>query len=160
MKNATTWFKPKHFAVVSGLLATAAMLGSMAAQKPMALLVNLVGWQNSLLYTGLLGLGFATLYALTAKDAKAHTHTTSNGFSWKEMGLVLKQPKNWCLMLYSGMAFAPLAVFGGLWGNPFLKVAYHLSTPQAAMLTTYMFFGLAVGGPVFGKVADLLKIAT
>jgi len=54
------------------------------------------------------------------------------------------------LMLYSGLAFSPLAIFGGLWGNAFLQTAFHIHKPAAASLSTMMFLGFAVGGPVLG----------
>jgi len=69
---------------------------------------------------------------------------------------LLKQKHNWLLMLYSGLAFASVAVFGGLWGNPFLQENFHLNKSMAATLTSMIFFGLAVGGPVLGWASDRL----
>jgi len=75
-------------------------------------------------------------------------------FNFSDALAVLKLKSNWYLMLYSGLAFSPLAVFAGLWGDSFLQVAFHATKPTAATLTSLSFFGLAVGGPCFGYLSD------
>ncbi len=161
LKMAALWFKPEKFAFVGGLLATAAMVGSMAGQVPLAFLVSHTGWQNSLYFCGLLGLAFAFLYycfvrnptpALLAQQNLPKTKSPS----LKDFVHLLKQKHNWMLMLYSGLAFSPLAVLGGLWGNPFLQETFHINKTHAASITSLMFFGLALGGPLFGLLSDKL----
>ena len=70
---------------------------------------------------------------------------------------VLKNRRNWLLAGYSGLAFSPLAVFGGLWGNPFLQATYHLNTIEAAQYITLAFVGLGIGSPLLGWIADRLN---
>lgn len=154
MKMATCYFEVKNFAFVGGLLATAAMLGSMGGEAPLAWLIAQVGWHNALLYCGLAGFAFAVLFFYFVHDKPTKTVTTKTiTVNLKSFSEVLKNKNNWILMFYSGFAFSPLAVFGGLWGNPFLQTAYGLTDTQAASLTSLMFLGLAVGGPLFGLLA-------
>lgn len=157
LKMAAMWFKPQQFAFVGGLLATAAMAGSMT-QLPMAWLTTNVGWRSTLFYAGGLGILLALLfYSLVRNKTDVATQTTSSqALRWCDFSQVLKNRTNWLLMFYSGLAFSPLAVFGGLWGIPFLQEAEHLSKSAAASLTTTMFFGLALGGPLFGFISDRL----
>lgn len=160
MKMASVWFPPKQFAFWGGLLATAAMAGSMAGQAPLAILVNISGWHNSLYYCGLVGIVLALLFFLLTKSTptinlpnKRHAMKTPK---WRDFVRLLSQRHNWLLMLYSGLAFSPTAVFGGLWGNPFLEVAYHYNKQSAATLVSMTFFGLAVGGPLWSLVSNRL----
>ena len=161
MKMAALWFHPSRFAFVSVLLATAAMLGALFGEAPMALLINLVGWQQALLYVSLMGVVLAVIFILTIKDKQEDVNVSPVSWAvkvnFKEILVVLKSLNNWYLMFYSGLAFAPVAVFGGLWGNPFLEVAYRLTKAQAASLTSLVFLGLAAGGPLFGLLSDRLK---
>jgi MFS family permease len=162
LKIAAIWFQPKQFAFVSGLLATAAMVGSMCGQLPFALMVVHWGWRASLFYCGLFGVLLAILFYLVVRGDKKHLTPTKLNHSahtmkWKDIVTVLKFKPNWCLMFYSGLAFSPLAVFAGLWGDSFLQTAYHVTKPDAAMLSSWSFFGLAVGGPFFGYVSDRLS---
>lgn len=160
MKFAAIWFKPRQFAFVGGLLATAAMFGSIFGQAPVSLLIKEIGWHSTLYYFGLGGFLLALAFFLVVRDKnKYYEHMNPNvpvDLSWRSIFSVIKKRYNWYLMFYSGLAFAPLAVFGGLWGNPFLKIAYHLSETQAALLTSLMFLGLAIGAPALGFLSDRL----
>jgi len=157
IKFTAMWFKPSQFAFVTGLIATAAMAGSMAGQVPMAYLVETVGWQNALYASGIFGVVLAALFFLVARNKAepvAAQVVTSSTIRLADFTEVLKQKRNWYLMFYSGLAFTPLAVFGGLWGDPFLQKAYHVSNTEAASLVSLMFLGLAVGGPLLGVISD------
>jgi nitrate/nitrite transporter NarK len=160
LKIAAIWFKPKQFALVSGLLASAAMIGSMCGQLPFALMVVHFGWRSSLFYCGLFGVLLAILFYIVVRDhnqSPSSTVTKNHTLNFKDIMAVLKFKPNWYLMLYSGLAFSPLAVFAGLWGDAFLQTAYHITKPDAAMLTSMSFFGLAVGAPLLGYVSDRLS---
>ncbi len=162
LKIAAVWFQPKQFAFVSGLLASAAMAGSMCGQLPFALLVTHFGWQHSLFYCGLFGIALSFLFYIVVRDKKnllsgSSNKTAPQNMQWQDVMAVLKFKPNWLLMFYSGLAFSPLAVFGGLWGDSFLQTAYHATKPDAAMLTSLSFFGLAIGAPILGFVSDRLS---
>lgn len=155
-KMTALWFKPQQFALVGGLLATAAMVGSMAGQVPLAYLVGSVGWRHSLFACSFLGFAIALLFYVCVRNKPKHNTpgTSISPFKLRDALILLKQKHNWILTLYSGLAFSPIAVFGGLWGNAFLQAAYHVSKPTAASLTSMMFLGLAIGGPVLGYISD------
>jgi MFS family permease len=68
----------------------------------------------------------------------------------KDCFSVLRSPQNWWLMLYSGLAFTPLAAFGGLWGNICMERLHHLTQIEASLMTSSLFIGLGIGGPIFG----------
>lgn len=156
LKIAAIWFKPERFALVSGLLATAAMLGSMGGQLPFALMVVHFGWQASIYYCGLFGIVLAILFYLVVRGDKAHANVDhiNPSLKFSDVTSVLRSKDNWYLMFYSGLAFSPLAVFAGLWGDSFLQIAYHVTKPGAAMLSSFSFLGLALGAPFFGYLSD------
>lgn len=155
MKLAMMWFNPKKFAFVSGLLTTAAMLGSMAGQAPLGFLVAHFGWQTTLYVCGLIGVALSSGYYLCVRD-NTSLLTSIKTPSTHDFVKLLKCKHNWQLMLYSGLAFAPLAVFGGLWGNPFLQESFHVSKIGAGTLVSCSFFGLGIGGPLLGYLSDRL----
>ena len=161
LKNTAVWFKPQHFAFVSGLLATAAMLGAIAGQTPLALLVADLSWRVAIWYVGIAGLILGSVFLLLVRDHNPvqmqQLQQVKYGISWKDVLQVLKNKQNWALTLYNGLIFTPLAVFGGLWGNPFLMHIYHLGSTQAATVSGSAFLGLAVGAPVFGLISDRLN---
>lgn len=158
MKMSALWFRSNQVAFVDGLLATAAMTGALCGQVPLTMLVTNSGWRTSLVYCGVFGLVFALLFLLMVKDRKMpidskHTEQKDSKLTFSAISSLLKDKKNWLLTFYSGLAFTPIAVLGGLWGNPFFEVAHHLTATQAAYFTSLIFIGLAIGGPLFGYFA-------
>ncbi|MGQ3889437.1 MFS transporter [Legionella sp. CNM-1927-20] len=158
MKLAATWFEPRQYAFISGLLATAAMAGAVFGQAPLAWLIDSFGWRLCLLLVGMIGIFLAVLFFFIVPDKQVYpTVRDTNKISFEDIKQALQNKQNWLLTLYSGLAFSPIAVFGGLWGNPFLEQAYHLSKTQAASMVSCVFIGLGLGSPILGFLSDRLN---
>ncbi len=164
LKLAANWFSAKRYATVAGLLASAVGVGALAGATPLAMMTEHLGWRSTLVHCGWLGVVLAVAYAVFVRNkpknssasTDASTAQAKSQVSWQAMLNLLKNPRNWWLTLYSGLAFSPLAVWGGLWGTPFLEVAHHLSKTAAAELVTLSFVGLGLGAPLFGYLSDRL----
>ncbi len=156
MKMSAVWFGPNKAAFIDGLLATAAMLGALCGQIPLLLLVSQVGWKRGLVDCGLGGIVLAIVYVLLIRDKKDSRRNVKILAQPKLNTFVelLRRKENWLLFAYAGLAFTPLAVLGGLWGNPFYITIYHLSPTQAASLSSLVFLGLGLGAPLWGVLAD------
>lgn len=160
MKLAAGWFPPRQYAFISGLLVTAAMAGAVFGQAPLSLAVNSLGWRECLLITGIVGFVLTFSFAAFVRDAPtfAHHNDLLKGYQLeiKDVWQVLKSKQNWLLTLYNGLAFSPIAIFGGLWGNPFLEQAYHLTKTETASMISLVFIGLGIGSPLLGIFSDRL----
>lgn len=162
-KLATIWFNPKRFALVSGLCMTAAMLGAVNGQMPLSLLVQNMGWRSSLHIIGIIGIALSIIYFLIVRDKNSEQQLATvkikqlKNHSWKNnLKIIVYNKQAWLLSFYSGLAFAPVSVFGGLWGVPFLENAYNLNATQAAFSISFIFIGFALGAPFFGWLSDLI----
>lgn len=158
MKLSECWFRPNQIAYVDGLLATAAMAGALCGQVPLTLLVTHLGWSNALWTCSAFGAALAFCFYWVVKDKSVLLRTTQSfshghAFKFTDFAKLLKDKRNWLLTCYSGLAFTPLAVLGGLWGNPFFEVSHHITALQAATMSSCQFLGLAIGGPLFGFFA-------
>lgn len=156
MKMASLWFKPEQFAFVSGFLVSAAMLGAIAGQTPLSLLVQAVGWRQSLWICAVVGLILAALFYLLVRDGpkqaiSAMRNQSAPPFSWSDIWTVLSNKQNWLITLYSGLAFSPIDAFAGLWSISFLKEAYHFDQTHAASFVSFIFLGLGLGSPYLGS---------
>jgi len=159
MKLAAVWFSPKHYAFIGGLLATAAMSGAVFGEAPLNMLINEYGWRNCLYDIGFAGIVLAILFWMIVRDTPTmlvDRSTQKSNLTWQSLLQVIKNKQNWLLTIYSGLAFSPLAIFGGLWGNPFLQQAYHLTKIQTSSLLSLIFIGLGIGSPLLGMLADYL----
>jgi MFS family permease len=156
MKLISMYFPANKFAYVSGLMMTCGMLGAVGGQAPLAYLSNLLGWQYALLACCLGGVVLSLLMFMGLNEKQTARKTTQ--LSMKELASHLKElmrnPQCWLLGLFSGLAFAPVSAFGGLWGVPFLAGKMSLTTTQAATMTSLLFIGFAIGCPLSGHLSD------
>ncbi len=157
-KLASLWFPSKRFALVSGMFMTAAMLGAVGGQMPLSLLVQHAGWRMALVIVSFAGILLGILYFIIVRDKSIRTastikHEDESSYSF---ATIIRNKQTWFLSLYSGLAFAPVSVFGGLWGVPFLETAYHLSRTDAAFAVSTIFIGFAVGAPIWGWLSDFI----
>lgn len=156
-KLAAVWFAPKRFALVSGLFMTAAMLGAVGGQMPLSVLVQEMGWRLALEIVGIIGIGLGLIYFIIIRDKPMSVDASrfvEHPPAWDSLAYILKNTQAWLLSLYSGFAFAPVSVFGGLWGVPFLETAHRLSKTQAALAASSIFIGFAIGAPFLGWLSD------
>lgn len=161
LKLIANWFPSKQFAFMAGLMMTMAMLGAVGGQAPLALFIQKMEWRFAMYVLGLLGFILAAIFWVVVRDKspdhtkEKHIVSTKISFS-KSIKLVLKNPQSWWLSIYSGFAFAPVMIFGGMWGVSFIKDAFGLSDNMSAQMVSLIFIGFAVGAPVFGWLSDRL----
>lgn len=159
-KLAAIWFSPKRFALVSGLFMTAAMLGAIGGQMPLSVLVQHVGWRTALEIVGGIGIVLGIIYWVVVRDKAAPSSESAHSVVYppvsQSLTYILKNKQAWLLSFYSGLAFAPVSVFGGLWGVPFLETAHALSQTEAALATSSIFIGFAIGAPFLGWLSDYM----
>lgn len=115
----------KYYALLTSLLVASGMIGAVFGQMPLAWLVNQIGWRGSLSSLAWTGVALAALFLLIVKDKpNAETVTvqsTESQHLWSDILAIVKNKQNWLLTAYSGLAFSPIVIFCGLWGNPFLQ---------------------------------------
>jgi predicted MFS family arabinose efflux permease len=163
LKLAANWFHPRYFARIAGFLATAAMIGAVAGDAPLALINQHYGWRAAIVACMIVGiilmLAFWFIVRNQPKQPTAPELQSNPNFkiSFKDISDILSRPLNWLVLLYTGLAFSPVAVFSSLWGNPFLHSVYQISTLDVPLYSTLMFVGLALGGPALGALSDVVK---
>ncbi len=158
-KLIANWFPPKKFAFMAGLMMTVAMVGAVFGQAPLAAFIRFAGWREAMEVIAIIGLVLAAVFWVVVRDKDPH-HKTEKQLVDAKMPIlksvkeVLKHKQSWWLSIYSGFAFAPVMVFGGLWGVSFTQDAFGLSQNIAAQAVSMIFIGFAVGAPVFGLFSD------
>jgi MFS family permease len=157
---ATIWFPPRRFALVTGLTMTLGMVGAFAGQAPLATAVALVGWRATMLGAAVFAAVMAGLVWLIVRDAPDGSPAPTKAAQGSLLhGLVsaMATPQTWFTGFYLMFLAAPLLAFGGLWGVPFIMEAYGLDRPAAALATSMMTLGAAVGAPSAGWISDFIQ---
>jgi MFS family permease len=163
-KLAAVWFDKKYYALLASFVVAAAMVGAVCGQMPLAWLMQQVGWRQSLMDLTYLGIVLAVLFLIYVRDepTDAHQHAsqplTDNDRSiWQNILLIVKSKQNWLLTGYGGLAFSPVVIFCGLWGNPFIQQAYHLDKLTSSTLISLVFVGLGIGSPILAAATRWVK---
>lgn len=153
MRAASIYFKPSAFNLLSGLFGAACMGGSGLIILICAWIYRQHGWQLLLHTLSLMTLfiSFSGFYFL--REEKKHRAPYQPAIApfhlqstLRQIHHIIKQKNNILLLMYNGLAFAPIAVFGGLWGKRYLSFAFHLSSTHATWLISTLFYAYALGG--------------
>jgi len=72
----------------------------------------------------------------------------------RSLKMVLSERDTWLLFFAGGLIAAPVLTFAGLWGVPYLVQVHGLERSHAAVFTSTMLLGFAVGGPLLGALSD------
>ncbi len=148
MTIAAHWFPARHFPLMVGLLMATGMLGAVSGQAPLRLMVDAVGWRDTVLTVGLAAAALALGLFLVLRDRPERRKTDGRVFAG--IGHVLKRRDTWaCAILGTTMA-APMLAFAGLWAVPWLVQVHGYARPEAAASASLVFIGWGVSGPVYG----------
>lgn len=156
---AANWFPVERFALAAGLVEGLGMLGGVFGEPCLAQCLEVYGWRYSLVGVGMLGFGFAGLIWFFLKDRPKYGEYQQVAAEvidlsfFSRLLLVLRMPQVWLNGLFSGLSFALLSAFAGLWAVPFLQTAYHFTLTQAAWGSSLMFLGVTFGGPFWGYLS-------
>lgn len=146
------WFPPHRFALCVGLLQLVGMSGAVAGQAPMSILVDAVGWRDSLHVLAIVALLLAATVYLIVRD-KAGT-TSAKGAMFEGVGTVLKNPQTWILSLLGFALTAPMLAFAGLWAVPWLQADYGFTKEGAGLTASLLFIAWGATSPLAGWLTD------
>lgn len=156
---AAKWFPQNRFAFLAGLSMLFAMLSGMAAQAPLALLVEEFGWRSAMISLAVAGGIFAVLVFLLVRDSPKNEleevgENPNNTSVWSGLMEAAKSIQVWKVAFVAATMSGPMLALGALWGTPYLMVAYELERPQAAFLVSLLLLGWAFGAPFNGWLSD------
>lgn len=165
MKLAGHWFPANRFATVTGISLLIGNLGGVLAGVPLSEAVAGFGWRAAMLASAAATLVLALFVWLWVRDdpsergyaSHAHPEARNSAMSAaRALKLVVSERDTWLLFFAGGLIAAPVLTFAGLWGVPYLVQVHGLERSHAAVFTTTMLLGFAVGGPILGALSDRL----
>ncbi len=160
LKVASIWLPPARFGMIAALTTSLGMVGAMFGDNVMAALVKDVGWQVTMYGSAVFGLVLTAMMWGYIRNGSPQEKPESAApvMTLKEMFInifkLLKKPQMWLIAFIGGVLYTSLSVFAELWGVPYLHQAKGFSSQIAAALTSTVFLGWAVGGPIVGFVSD------
>ncbi len=160
LKVAKVAVNQRAFPVLVSLTSSIGMLGALAGMEPLSKLIGLWGWRSSLLLAAGVSSLMAVLLWIFLKPKKTpDLPAVSVGHAWREQweGLlaIMKKPIIWMVGLYAGLMQIPIIAYAELWAVPFLHTYDHLANVAAALVNSYVFWGIFVGGFFWGSLMGL-----
>ncbi len=162
LKLATIWLPEDKLAMVSGLAAALGTVGAMIGDNLLGSLVVKIGWRATVDFTAYFGIGliFVLWFGLRDKRQSNQSHVgTVSSFrkSLVDLKLIISNKQMWINGLFGCLVYLPTTVFAELWGIPYLKHAYGMTTANADFANSLLFLGFTIGAPLMGYISDKLK---
>jgi MFS family permease len=161
-KIFTTWFSPREFATLAGLLIALGNLGAIGATAPLAWLSEVLGWRGACAGMAVATLLMAAGVYLVARDRPALPAGTaapappSAAAMWAGLRTVFGDSRFWRLAPLGFASYGALITAQGLWGGPFLVHAYGMSKTEAGGVLLAIPIGVIFGSPLWGRWSDAL----
>jgi MFS family permease len=151
-------FPAKYFAALVGVTQMLAALGAMAGQMPVGVLLDKVGWRDTMLILSLIGLVLALVVWCLVNYTKIKPRGTVIPSNIRDdLKKILCQPQTWYIALYSCLLWAPMSGFASLWGVPFITSVHHFNQTESALLCSFMWLGLAFASPLLGILSTAMQ---
>lgn len=163
MYLCTVWFRKNQLALLSGLTTGLGMLGAIVGQGPLSKVVDNVGWQQTWILAGILGIIMAGILFLFIpvrpfwEEDKPHEQRGIVQDFFRNLFCVIKNKQVWLVGIVGGILFLPLSVFADLWGVQYIRTVTGSTKAQAATVVAMLYLGWLVGGPIAGWLSDRLQ---
>ena len=159
MKLIMIWLPPARFATLSGITMFVGVLGALLGQAPVRLVVDVLGWRETVIWAGAFGLLLAAGIWLAVRDRRQSAVPVHQGAAReviRGLGSILVNPQTWCLSLFSAMLSAPILTFTTLWGATFARESYGMAPETAVFSMSVALAGFGLGLPSGGWASDRL----
>jgi MFS family permease len=155
LKITAEWFKPTQFALIAGLTNMMGTLGATFGARPLATLVNLFGWRQSIFLMALAGIPVALLAWFFIKDHSSkqpeidQKQTTKSSIRFGQSLKIIGGNKQvWLAGIIGGFMYLPISAFTELWAIPFLISSYEVNNEFASSMSVMLVIGMAFGSPL------------
>lgn len=157
----TRWFPLQYFAFLVGVAQFMGSAGAIVSEVPLAKATDIFGWRDSLVVMGVFGVCLAVIAWLVIRNwptkQMQKKHQQAQEHVWEDLKLVLGQAQTWLTAGYAFLVWAPITAFAALWGVPFIRKIYSISSAEAGAAISMIWLGVALGCPILGWWSDKVR---
>ncbi len=154
---AAEFFSRSRFAMLTGFLLATGMVGAIAGQAPLRLLVEVVGWRNCFFILAIAAALLAVCSHLVIPPRRTNSVKLQiEDTVWQQVRQVIGNSQT-LLCAVCGFGFAStMLAFAGLWAVPWLTTTKGFSQVDAGSVVSWLFVGVMIGSPLIGWVSDAI----
>lgn len=154
LKTASAALPERLFPVIVGLTNTIGVLGGILGQPFLNFLILKFNWEHATHYIVIFGVILAAFILCFLNTPK---HKKSLGID-KQYFALFKDAQVWFLALYAGIMVGTVVnAFSELYDVTFLENTLRITSQKAATISSMIFIGIAIGGPLHGVIAKYFK---
>lgn len=161
LKLATIWLPEDKLAMVAGMATALGTIGAMIGDNLLGCMVTWMGWQQTVNFTAIFGVGLVFVMWFGIRDQKRYQRQSGTIDSFKknmvDLGIIVRNKQIWINGAYGCLVYLPTTVFAELWGIPYLSHAHDLTPSDANLCNSVLFLGFTIGAPLMGFISDKLK---
>jgi len=158
---ASAWFPARRIALIAGLTAALGMVGAIAGQVVVGLVLEVMDWRTAMLILAGIGGALAVLVWLLVPDRPMYltrrikaAHANEGGGLFASLRCVMRVRANWVLAVAVALLYLPVDVFASMWGDRYLEHALKMSPGAAQAAAAVVFLGLGLSAPLMGWWTD------
>ena len=152
-----SWFPPRQFATLTGIIVGVGTAGQLLAASPLVLLSQAVGWRGAfVLVAGINALQGLILW-LVVRDhppGASPPPAPESRNPLRGWGQLLRRPFFWVISLSTFFRYGCISALQGLWAGPFLVYGLGLSALEAGNALLFIPMGYMIGLPLCGRLSD------
>ncbi|PCJ29490.1 MAG: hypothetical protein COA94_01140 [Rickettsiales bacterium] len=164
VKIIKTCFDPKHTSMLIGFSFTCGLLGAVFGVIPMRILFDNLGYEDTFYALAIFGFFIAAImfiFAKTGNEDRAGNEDEKNNSSVRDslksvMSLMLN-PTILIIGISGGLMVGALEGFADVWALSFFHHVFAMSRAESAAVTSSVYIGMCVGGPLLAMFANILR---
>ncbi|MCC8417148.1 MAG: MFS transporter [Rickettsia endosymbiont of Bryobia graminum] len=153
-KITTTYFPTKYHSLMLGFSFTFGLVGAVFGITPMKILFSTFGYQCTFYTLSLVGFIIGITILLIKGN---NTNQTDNMEESESIFKLLFNPTLLFIGICGGLMVGALEGFADLWAIQFFKQIYKMTDMESNLVTSCVYIGMCVGGPILAMTANLTK---
>ncbi|MBQ8651498.1 MAG: MFS transporter [Alphaproteobacteria bacterium] len=148
-------FPKRHFVILTGITNVMGTLGGLVGGVPIAKIVNVYGWQTTTNILAICGIFIGLLIVFfIPKRIESQSEQQSKSSVLTAFVSIAKNKQVLLAGLIAGLMYLPIDVFAELWAVPYFMVKYNISNEYAAISSSIIFVGVAIGSVAMAIFAE------
>ncbi len=144
-------FPPVRFATLCAMTVGIGTLGNILGTEPFALLIEAVGWRETMgVFAAASALIALAALALVRDPPVLQAEAGDRGFL--DYGELLKLRVLWPIIPLAVVNYTPAAGIRGLWAGPYLTEVYAMSPAEVGRATLWMALAMSAGAFAYGPL--------